>query len=190
MRLRTICGFTTALCLLPALGQAEFNYTTVELGLTDVEYDVGPFGIDGDGISISGSYAISDSFFLAGEYDDIDFDFGIDGEILEVGGGYVHPLQDDLDFIATFGYLETEISSGPFSADDDGLFLGGGVRAALGEDFEVDAILQYVNMDLGDSDTGIEVRGRYYFSDKMAAWAQTDFGSDIETFRLGIRFDF
>ena len=193
MKLRLICGFATV-CLMPALGHAQdssgFNYTNIDLGFVDVEFDVGPLSVDGDGFSVAGSYTVADNFFIGGEYTDIDFDFGVDGEILEIGGGYFHPLNDELDFIATFSYVETEVSAGNLSVDDDGLGIGGGVRAGVGSGFEVDALLQYVNMDQGDSDTGIEVRGRYFFSDSLAAWAQTDFGSDIETFRLGIRFDF
>ena len=190
MRLHAVCSLATLAFLSPALSQAEFSYTNIDLGYVDLEFDVGPVNVDGDGFSVAGSYMVADSFFIGGEYVDVDFDFGVDGEILEIGGGYFHPMNDQLDFIATLHYVETEVSAGPISVDDDGLALGGGVRAALGADFELDAMLQYVNMDQGDSDTGVELRGRYHFSDKIAAWAQTDLGSDIETFRLGVRFNF
>jgi hypothetical protein len=193
MRLRTHFWLAAA-CFVPALGQAQdqsgFGYTAVELSFIDVEFDVGPFNVDGDGFAIGGTFTITEGFFVGGSYEDIDFDFGVDGEIIEIGGGYFHPLNEDLDFVATLDYVETEASAGNQSVDDDGLALGGGIRAALGTDFEVDAILRYVNMDLGDSDTGIELRGRYYFNDEIAVWAQTDFGNDIDTLSIGIRWEF
>jgi hypothetical protein len=190
MQLRTLFGTATALLALPGVSLAEFNYTNVELSYVNVDYRAGNLNVDGNGFSVAGAYTIGDDFFVDASYDNYDFDFGVDGNVLEVGGGYFYTLNEDLDFIATLSYLETEISTGNFSVSDDGLSLGGGIRAQLGDDFQVDALLKYVNMDEGDSDTSIELRGRYYFSDQYAVIAQFDFGNDFETFSIGIRAEF
>jgi len=190
MKLRTLCATAVALVGLPGISQAEFNYTSVDFGYVDVDYDVGPVSIGGDGFGVSGTYTVADAFFIGGSYDDYGFDGGLDAEILEIGGGYFHPMNATLDFVATFSYLDTQLSSGGFNADDDGFGIGGGVRAAVSDGFEVEAMLDYVNFDKGDSDTGIELRGRYFFSDDFAVTAQIDVGKDIETFRLGIRAQF
>lgn len=188
---RSIVFATAALVAgVPGISSAEFDYTNIDLSLVDVEFDIGPINVDGDGLAVSGSYLVADSFFVGGSYEDYDFDFNVDGEMFEIGGGYFHPMNEDLDFIATLAYVEAEASSGNLSVDDDGLEIGGGVRAALSDRFEVDAMLQYVNMDAGDNDTGVELRGRYFFNEDIAVTAQTDFGSDIETLRIGIRFNF
>lgn len=190
MKLRMICATAVALFTLPGISQAQFNYTAIDLSYVDVELDVGPGTIDGDGFSIGGTYEIADSFFIGGSYEDASLDFNIDAELMEVGGGYFHTLNDDLDFIATFSYVDIELSSGGFSGDDDGLALGAGVRTALGESFEVEAMLEYIDFDSGGSDTGLELRGRYFFSDDIAVTGQVDLGKDIETLRIGIRFEF
>jgi opacity protein-like surface antigen len=179
-----------ALIAIPGLSQAEFNYTYVDLSLVDIEFDVGPGSIDGDGFAVSGAYTVADGFFVGGSYYDTDFDFGIDGEIARITGGYFHPLNEELDFVATLSYVDTEISLGQLNDGDDGLALGGGVRYAISEDFEVDAMVEFVDMDLSGSDTGFEVRGRYYFNDDIAVSAQLDVAKDIETFRIGVRFEF
>jgi hypothetical protein len=44
-----------ALFALPSLSQAEFNYTFVDLSYVDIEFDVGPGSIDGDGLAVSGA---------------------------------------------------------------------------------------------------------------------------------------
>ena len=188
-RILLACAAASA-CTLPALSLADFNYTNIDISYVDVEFDIGPFNVDGDGFAIGGNYKVADSFYIGGEYEDYDFDFGVDGEVLEIGGGYFHTLNEELDFIATLAYVEVEASVSNFSADDDGLQIGGGIRALLSDKFEVDAMLEYLNMDQGDSDTGVELRGRYYFSDDFAVSGQIDFGSDVETLRIGIRFEF
>ena len=190
MKLQTLCGTAIALIALPGISLAEFNYTSAEISYVDVDYDIGNFSVDGDGFNIAGSYTIADEFFVSGSYEDYSFDFGVDGDVLEIGGGYFHMLNEDLDFVAAFGYLETEVSSGNFRVDDDGLYLGGGIRTQLSDEFQVEAMLKYVNMDKGDSDTGIELRGRYYFNEQFAVIAQADIGNDFEIFSIGVRAEF
>ena len=179
-----------ALIALPGVSLAEFTYTYVDLSFVDVEFDVGPASIDGDGFAVGGAYTVADGFYVDGSYQDAGFDFGVDGEFLRIGGGYFHPLNEDLDFVATLAYVDAEVSIGRFSAGDDGLAFGGGVRVAIRDDFEVDAMVEFIDMDLGGSDTGFEVRGRYYFNEDIAVTGQLDLAKDIETFRIGVRFEF
>jgi len=184
--------FLSALALLtiPALSFADFNYTSAEFDYIDVDSDFGPFNVDGDGFGIGGTYQVADSFFIGGSLEDYDFSFGVDGQVLKIGGGYFHPLDEDLDFVATFGYVDAEASAGNTRRDDDGLALAGGVRAQLADDIEVDAMLEYVNMDRGGGDTGIALHGRYYFSDEFAVQLKLTRGTDFETFAIGVRAEF
>jgi hypothetical protein len=127
-----------------------------------------------------------------------DTNIGQIGDIFNVGditgsytaGGYFYPLNEELDFVVTFGWVDAEVSSGGLSADDDGLSLAGGVRHAVNDEIEVEAMLSHVNFDDGGSDTGVELRGRYFFNEAFAVTAQLDLGKDIETFRIGIRYQF
>jgi hypothetical protein len=190
MFLRTFCGTAATLLILPGVSQAEFNYTTAEFNYVDVDADIGPVNVDGDGFGIAGTYTVADSFYVGASYEDYDFDYGVDGSVLEIGGGYFHTLQDDLDFIATFSYLEADASAGSQSADDDGFQIGGGIRARLADSVEVDALLELVDMNEGDSDTGIELRGRYYISDEFAVQAKASFGTNFDTISIGVRGEF
>lgn len=45
-------------------------------------------------------------------------------------------------------------------------------------------------MDLGGSDTGLRLKGRYYFADTMAVSLGTDFNDAADTLRLGFRAEF
>jgi opacity protein-like surface antigen len=190
MKLKLVCATAVALFALPSIGSAQFNYTFVDISFVDIDFDVGPVSVDGDGFAVSGAFTVGESFFIGGSYNDADFDFNIDGEITRIGGGYFHSLNEDMDFVATFGFIDAEVGVGPFSAGDDGLTLGGGIRVALADSVEVDAMLEYVDMDSGGSDTGAIVRGRYYFNEGLAVAGQVDLGKDIETFRIGVRWEF
>jgi hypothetical protein len=173
---------------LPALSQAEFNYTSAEANyLLDVEIDGDS---DGDGFGIGGSYEIADNFFIAGSYEDVDLDNDNSLDWLEVGGGYFHELNEDLDFVATLSYVDIEISTRFGSFDDDALALGGGIRAKLADALEVDAMLEYYSFDELDSDTSLELRGRYYFNPGFAVQMKMNLGSDIETIAVGVRSEF
>ncbi len=101
MNHKLFCAAAAALVVLPGISLAEFNYTNVDISFIDVEFDVGRASVDGDGLAIGGAYTVTDSFFIGGSYHDTDFNFGVDGEITRIGGGYFHSLNEDLDFVAT-----------------------------------------------------------------------------------------
>jgi hypothetical protein len=167
----------------PGVVLADMNYTNFEIDYLDLD---GDSGVNGDGFQIGGSYELNDSFHLFGSWQDQSFDGGFDGNTLEVGAGWSHGFTDTLDFVGTLSLLDTEIED--FS--DDGLALGGGIRSRLGESFELDAGLKYVDLDESGSDTGISVGARYYFNDSMALGASLDSYDNADTLRLGFRWEF
>ena len=167
----------------PGVVLADMNYTNFEIDYLDLDADS---GVNGDGFQIGGSYELNDSFHLFGSWQDQSFDGGFDGNTLEVGAGWSHAFTDTLDFVGTLSLLDTEIED--FS--DDGLALGGGIRSRLGESFELEAGLKYVDFDESGSDTGISVGGHYYFNDSMALGASLDSNDNADTLRLGFRWEF
>ena len=190
MHLRII-GVLVSTLLLPGLAMAEFKYTNIEVNFIDVDFDAGPASVDGDGYRFSGMYLMNPNAFLHGKYEDHDYGFGIDGSVIEFGAGYRHGLSSTLDLIATASYVNAELGVGGLgSVDDDGLGLGGGVRAQVGSSFQVEALLSYVNMDNGGSDTGVDLLGRYYFNDRYAVSVATSFDDNVDTFSVGFRAEF
>lgn len=183
------CIALLAATLTPAVGMSQFSYTAVELSLIDIELDAP--SVDGDGFDIAGSFEINDQFFAFGAYQDQSLDFGIDGSALSLGAGYHDSINEQLDFVATASLVSAEVEAFGFSGDDDGFGIAGGIRAALNQDFQVDAMLNWVDLDDSGSDTFISVTGRYYFNESIAALLQTSFGDDdADVFRIGVRFEF
>lgn len=192
MNFRACFAIVASTLLIPSIGLAEFVYTGVEVGYVDVEINAGPVDLNGDGYRFAGSLELNDRFFLLGEFEDQSFDFGIDGSAYELGGGYHHSFSSTLDFVGTVSYREQDMNVAGlgFGFDNDGLALGGGVRARLTDSFEVGASLQWVDWDQGGSDTGVELLGRYFFTDRFAFTLETGLDDDIDTLSFGFRAEF
>jgi len=166
----------------------DMSYSAFDISyLLDVELDG---GADGDGFEIGGSYELTDKFYVFGEWQDTSLDFGIDGEQLELGGGFHTPLSNTVDFVATLSYINAEFENNFGSADDDGLALGGGVRARLSDSFELNGAVRFVDFDESGNDTGFTVGGRWYFADNMAITAQADFFDEVDVLGIGFRAEF
>ena len=190
MRAAKLSALLAGSILVPSLASAEFNYTFVEAGFVDAEADAGLFDLDGDGYRIGGSVSLNDQFFLHGALENQSFDFGIDGQLLELGGGYRHAVSSDLDFVATASLVQAEVEALGFTVDDDGLQIGGGVRGRLSESFQVEAMLEWVDLDESGSDTSISLRGRYYFNDQFAIGIETEADDVFDSLMLSFRAEF
>lgn len=178
-----------ATALAPSIGAAQFSYNTIEISIVDVE--VGAPAIDGDGYEIGGSFEINERFFAFGSYQDQALDFGIDGSALSIGGGFRDELSNRFDFVATAALVSAEFEALGVSFDDDGLGVAGGIRAGIADKFQVDAMMNWVDLDDSGSDSFISLSGRYYFNRTLAAFARTNFGEDnADSLQLGVRFDF
>ena len=185
MRFKAVPALAAFALAIPTAALAEFSYNFLEASFVDVEID--DTSIDGDGIRLEGSTEVGDTFFVRAEYEDYDFDFDIDGNIFELGGGYFHTLSDDLDFIATGQFVQVEVEND----DDDGLGIGGGIRARVSDTLEVDALLNWVDFDRIGSDTYLDLRGRFYFNEQFAATLKFELGSDtFDSMGIGVRYNF
>jgi hypothetical protein len=175
--------------IVPGFAAAQdFNYNYIDLALIDAEVDVGPFNLDGDGFAVAGSFSIADNMFVIAGYSDQDYDFGIDGNTLNLGVGFHTDFGDNLDFVADISFLDAEVATRFGSADENGYGIRAGVRGRINPELELEGGLTLI--DLNDSDTGIRAAVRYYFSDAFAVSgtiADNDGGLNLA---VGIRAEF
>jgi hypothetical protein len=190
--------FSTAL-LLPAItvaqetrpSQPEFDYTYVEIGYAETEFEVGGGvgDIDGDGLSVLGSFELNDEWHVVASYGQADLDFGFDIDTLTVGAGYVFPMQSDIDLYGRVLYIDSEVDGpGPLDADDDGLGLQFRVRGRVSDELELEGGIQYI--DVADSDTSLQASARYYFTETFSAGIGLTFGGDADGLGINARFAF
>lgn len=190
MKRTALYGAIVAALTAPGVVLADMNYSGVEINYLDLDVDAGVASINGDGFEFGGSWELNEQFHLFASWQDQSLDFDIDGRTLELGGGWAHGFSDKLDFVGTLSYVDAELEANGVTASDDGLALGGGIRSRLGDSFEVEAGLKYVDFDESGSDTGLSLGGRYYFNDSMALGASLDSNDNADTLRLGFRWEF
>jgi len=181
---------------LPAFGQAqdarpesaEFNYTYLEVSYDEHDFDLGNASVDGDGITLSGSFELTDDWHIYTSYSQADLDFGIDVDTWAVGAGYVYPLKDGIDLYGRVLYVDQNVDAGPANADDDGLAVQGRIRARINDQFELEGGLQYV--DVSDSDISVQGSARYNFSDQFSAGIGITLAGDTDGISINARYSF
>lgn len=189
-----------ATVLLPGLGaaqqpqarpqQPQFSYTFVEIGYDESDFDVrGVRDVDGDGLTVSGAFEITDEWHAFASYGSADLDFGLDLDAWAIGAGYVFPLRQDIDLYGRVLYLDWDFNvPGPANRDEDGLGLQARIRARVTNELELEGGIQYV--DVGDADTSLQALARYHFSESLSAGVGLTLGGDIDGIGINARFSF
>jgi hypothetical protein len=183
--------------LVPGLSLAQQSstqplaYTFVELAYDETDFDLGGGGgeIDGDGLTLSGSWAINDEWHVYGSYQTADLDFGIDYDAFAIGAGYRYPLRDDVDLYGRVLYIDGEADApGPGEASEDGLGLQVRIRYRVSDEFEVEGGIQHT--DVFDSDTSLQATARYHFTNNFSAGLGLTFAGDTDSFGINARYSF
>jgi Outer membrane protein beta-barrel domain len=199
---RLLRPFLITAVLLPAVGAAQqterptptqsnpFNYTYVELGYAETEFDIAGAGdLDGDGFTLSGSYEINEDWHAFAGYGNADLDFGIDLDTWLIGAGYRYPLREDTDVYGRLMFVNLEADvPGPGDPDDDGLGIQARIRHWINDDLEVEGGIQYLNVS--DSDVSLQAEGRYYFQDNFSVGLGLSFGGDNDGIGVSARLSF
>jgi opacity protein-like surface antigen len=167
---------------------AQFNYTYVELGYDETDFDVGPFDVDGDGLTLAGSFEINDDWHVYASYGQADLDGGLDVDTWTIGAGYVFPLKEDIDIYGRVLYIDTSVDAGVLEADDDGLGLQARIRARVTDEFELEGGILYV--DVSDTDTSLQASARYHFNEAFSAAIGITFAGDTDGIGISARYSF
>lgn len=162
---------------------ADFDYSFVQLDYRELNVDRGP---DADGLALRGSLAIAPQFFLLAEYGSFEFDSGADWDSWRLGAGGHLPINNAWDLVGKIGYAEEDIEG----FDESGLFIYGGARGALAPKLELDAGIEYADLDDSFDELTLIGELRYNFTPALAAGVLLRVGDDVSAFGLSGRFSF
>lgn len=164
----------------------SYNYLQGAYESTDLD------GPDADIFRISGSYNISPHLNVIGEYatGDIDNPSGggdLDFDETAIGIGYHTPIARDTDLTANVKVVNRDTD---LAGDDTGYGVGVGVRHMFTDRVEVDANVDFV--DVQDiEDTTLKVGARYYFNPAISTGLTYSTSSeDVEAISGNIRWNF
>ena len=177
------------LALSASANSQGFDYNYLQLNYGNIELD--NTSVDGDGLGMSGSFAINPDWHVFGDYQTAGLDFGVDISRFGAGIGYNTEMSDVVDLFARFSYqyIELDVPGSP-GDDDTGFGFGVGMRYAANEDIELTAGIDYVDYGSGGDDTAISIGGLYSFSDAFALGLGGSWGDDISSYTLSGRFYF
>ena len=191
--LRKVCGLTLLLLAVPTFA-ADISYNFIEAEYQEIDIDsgfLGGFDIDGDGYGVGGSFELNENWFIGASYSKADFDFGVDLDQLMLGAGYHVPISDNADFYGMFSFVSAEASVDGFdSIDEDGYAATIGLRGMIGERFELNGSLAYVDFGNGGDSTAFGAGALYNFGDAFAAGFSVGIDDDVTTYGIGFRVYF
>ena len=166
-------------------GYGSMSYSYGDARLIVVEPDVGD---NADGIRLDGSFMFQPQLYAVAavtRYGDNNYDI----TMLEGGVGYRQALRSGMDLVAQGGLVLAEIDVGPFSDDDTGLFLRGGLRGVATPQIEYGAYAEYRSI-FDDGDVTLTGEGLLHFTHNLAMVASLGLSDDFNTLTLGVRWSF
>ena len=170
-----------------------FNYTYVQATYGNV--DVDNTSIDGDGVGLGGSYGITDSLNIVGNWQTADFDSVADADEWRLGLGVHAPITDLMDVTASVSYVDASFDEfGVPGLEDDGFALDVGIRANVMGKVEVNAGVSYVDLSAAGDNVGFGGGALYNFTDMFsvglsAKWEEK-WLTDTATYALSGRISF
>lgn len=188
--LRSISLMLLAAFAVPAMA-GDLSYSYVEGGYQRVELDDSSgLNVDGDSYGIGGSMEIGDSFHVFGDVAKSKFDYSADLDQYSLGVGYHTSMTDSVDAIFELAYVHAEADVFGFSAKDDGYGASIGVRAMLGNQFELGGSVNYVDLGGGSDDTTVDGSVRYYVTPAIALGINAGIGNDVTSYGAGLQVYF
>ena len=179
---RAVIG-SLLLAAAPLAAMAEgMSYSYVEADYVDVDVDNGP---SGDGFGVRGSVGFAQNWLVFADYVDASVDT-IDIENIAVGIGGHYPVASNLDAVGRIGYTEIDLSSGPFSACNDGYLLSLGLRGQMSQ-FEAEGHIVYTDLSDGGDETAFEVARRWNFTEMFSAGIAYRMSDDANVLFAGVR---
>ena len=196
MGLRTSRKAIIAMALALPLGtyaQDQLSYRYVDVALfPSVEIDAGDSDIDGDGLQLRGSLPVYENFFAFAELQDLDLDDDVDVQRLLIGAGGHWPINQKFDIVGRVGLTQYEVDRGSFDDDDTGLLIGATVRTFVAPRVEVEAGVEYVQVEVAglDDDMYLVGEGRYHFTPQLSAGVMLTVAGDVNFLGVQGRFNF
>ena len=197
---KVLLGAAVLLTVASTQVMAGPNWDEVSVSYISTEFDDGE---DIDGFGISGTKLINSNFFVAGSYssqevesfNDFGFRADVDFNSLSLGIGARKAVANNTDVYGVLSYesREAALSSGFSSAtidDIDGYGVTAGVRTMMTPKVELNAAVNYLDLDDVDSDTSFEVGGAFHFNSQFAVEANYEKADEADVLTLSGTFKF
>lgn len=156
------------------------SYTWIEANYLWSDFDAIDDSLDG--WEARASWEIPLGIFLQGSYSQLSGDADVD--TWRFGVGWHLPIGQKFDVYGILSATGQDIED----ENEDGIAAEVGGRFLLGEKIELNGRVLWADLD--DSNSGVGVGGRFYFTPALSAGLNVDFEEDREAYAAGLRFQF
>jgi hypothetical protein len=179
-------------------GFLAFSLATKSMADNQIQYNYGEFrfvadadiddtDVDGDGFAFSGSFRLDELFYFIADYEDLDFDRGVDSTVIQAGAGIIMPYQK-VNIIAELAIVDADVDGPAGGNSDTGFRLTGGVRGYVMPKLELRGTLNYV--DVEDDDTFVTLAADYFITDSFSVNLSKDLSAELDRLSIGVRYYF
>jgi opacity protein-like surface antigen len=181
-----------ALPLVAAAQPDEIQYLYVDLSYGTSDTDLPGGSVDADGLSLEVSVPVRDSLYLVGGISASELEDDADASSTEryFGLGAHYDFSSTLSVYGQAGFIDLDLDVGAGNLEDDGLFVSGGVRYMPSAGWEVRGGVDYVDLDVVDSDTSVFVATDLFLTDVVTLTLRLSGNDDTTQINLGGRFYF
>lgn len=181
--IRTLCFTACALLgshYAVAADRVSYDYAGVQF--VDVNYD--DADCDADGLSVYGSKALNNDFFVLGSFTDLGGDW-CDSTDISLGLGYQTLFGADSSIYGALSFESLDFDNGD---DDTGMILAVGIRGFVAPKLE--GKVEVAHHTVFDGDTQLNGGAYYWFSPSLAGTAEISLGSEATAIGVGARLNF
>jgi len=184
MRKLALVTAIVAAAAVPAAALADVSYSYVGAGYGALK----PDGISRlDGFNLDGSVAVTENVHLIANFLRAK-DSPFTANRTRVGAGYNVPLNSQVDLVTRLGWSFTKVSiSGAGSGKDDGIFGQTGLRSMVTDTLEVNGFLTY---DDTEDKVSADLGAVLHFTPQFGATAGYTYSSNLQTWNVGLRYNF
>lgn len=162
--------------------EPEVSYTYAQLNYVSENLD--DYDCTQDGLSLSGSVALTEEVFAVGSFSDVSGG-GCGSSTFSAGAGYRIAYTEDLSLYTTLSFANTSVDEGD---GDSGLVVSAGGRSFVMQNLEARAALSYSS--LGDGSVFLNGGVNYWFDTQFAVTGDINWGADSSGFSVGLRANF
>ena len=148
---------------------------------------------DVDGVALRASFEITDQVFVFGSFSNQStsiFDNDVDLMSFRIGAGYAWPIAKNVDVFGKVGYGRVEADVPGPNLSDDGYTLGVGMRGRVLEQLELEGAVNYTDLNDSGDDTSLGLAARYFFTPRFAGGLEGEFGDNVDTYGVNVRWNF
>lgn len=166
---------------------SELSYSYIEVAYLESDTDIDGIDIDGDGFGFLVSNDIAENLAIFFSYQDEEFDFDFDGEVLSFGLDYHTPFSESGDLVVSFAVVDVEISQPILGTEDDtGNVIQFGFRNQISEAAEVGAFISRADV-FDDTETSYGFNLALGATDGVQLTLGYSTSDDTDVISIGIR---